>query len=170
MFWPYLTFYSAVLSSVSCCLLVMNLLTLWVYPFTHKEPSKQETTAETKWFQRGSGPGSGQSSRCLYVVPVHHRPAFKKQRHHALRNTCETGNNRSGNNRGNKVVPTWFPAWFRPIALFVRGSATPSTGLLQETKAPCTSKHLRNRKQPYRKQPRKQSVSNVVLLLVALLL
>ena len=137
MFWPYLTFYSAVLSSVSCCLLVMNLLTLWVYPFTHKEPSKQETTAETKWFQRGSRPGSGQS-RCLCVVPVYHRPAFKKQRHHALRNTCETGNNRSGNNRGNKVVPTWFPAWFRPIALFVRGSGA-------------------SRKQPIKKQPRKQS-------------
>ena len=84
MFWPHLTFYSAVLSSVSCCLLVMNLLTLWVYPFTHKEPSKQETTAETKWFQRGSRPGSGQS-RCLYVVPAHQ------------------GNNRSRNNRGNKV-------------------------------------------------------------------
>ena len=49
-----------------------------------QETTDQETTAETKWFQRGSRPGSGQS-RCLYVVPAHQ------------------GNNRSRNNRGNKV-------------------------------------------------------------------
>ena len=143
MFWPYLTFYSAVLSSVSCCLLVMNLLTLWVYPFTHKEPSKQETTAETKWFQRGSRPGSGQS-RCLYVVPAHQ------------------GNNRSRNNRGNKVGR--FQRGSRPGSgqsrcLDVKRQRGVPAGHRpafkhQRHHAPCTSKHLRNRKQPIKRNNR----------------